>query len=90
MAREKRTKKESLKKRESKGTVSLAENPRATPGPDLKYGDPPPAEISPMRYKLAPPKSTDFDPPRGPVFTSHHSVQDPDGREIEFFEASEQ
>lgn len=90
MAREKRTKKESLKKREAKGGASLSETPRAPSAPDLPLKDPSPAEVSPMRYKLAPPKPTDFDPPRGPVFTLHHSVPGLDGRDVEFFEASEQ
>jgi COMPASS component BRE2 len=83
VTREKRTKKESLKKRESKG---LPDSARATPDPKLEQ----PVELAPIRYKLAHPKPTDFDPPRGPVFTPHHEVQDPDGRTIEFCETSDQ
>lgn len=88
MAREKRTKKESLKKRESKGAATGPDSSRATPDPNER--EPLPAEVSPMRYKLAPPKPADFDPPRGPVFANHHVVPGPDGRDIEFFETSEQ
>ncbi|KAL2266936.1 hypothetical protein VTJ83DRAFT_4213 [Remersonia thermophila] len=82
VTREKRTKKDSLKKRESKG---LPDSARATPDP--KPG--PPAELAPVRYKLAHPRPTDFDFPRGPVFTPHHEVQGPDGRAVEFYETSE-
>ncbi|SPQ25156.1 b850488e-4392-46c5-a07e-793179103345 [Thermothielavioides terrestris] len=80
MGREKRTKKDSLKKRESKGATDSA---RATPDPKPKE---PAGELAPMRYKLAQPKPTDFEPSRGPVFASHHEVQDPDGKTIEFCE----
>ncbi|KAK3307560.1 uncharacterized protein B0T15DRAFT_182357 [Chaetomium strumarium] len=83
MARERRTKKDSLKKRESKGAPDSA---RATPDPKHKE---PPGELAPMRYKLAQPKPTDFELSRGPVFTSHHEVKDADGRTIEFFETSD-
>lgn len=85
MAREKRTKKDSLKKRESKGAGP--DSSRATPDPKQRE---PPGELAPMRYKLAQPKPTDFELSRGPVFTSHHEVQDPEGRTIEFLETSEQ
>jgi COMPASS component BRE2 len=84
MAREKRTKKDSLKKRESKGAPESA---RATP--DRKQREAP-GELAPNRYKLAHPKPTDFELSRGPVFTSHHEVQDPEGRTIEFVETSDQ
>ncbi|RKU42204.1 hypothetical protein DL546_004953 [Coniochaeta pulveracea] len=104
--REKRTKKESLKKRESNagfGRVTESgggseSRSRATPDPKntpsskkaIRKVDPEAGEISPMRYKLAPPKPGDFDPPRGPVFTSHHEVKSgADGSKIEFFETSE-
>jgi COMPASS component BRE2 len=84
MAREKRTKKDSLKKRESKGAPDSA---RATPDP--KQGEPP-GELAPIRYKLAHPKPTDFEVARGPVFTSHHEEQDPEGKTIEFHETADQ
>jgi COMPASS component BRE2 len=84
MAREKRTKKDSLKKRESKGGP---ESSRATPDPKQRESQ---GELAPMRYKLARPKPTDFELSRGPVFTSHHEVEDTEGRTIEFCESSEQ
>ncbi|KAK3293967.1 uncharacterized protein B0H64DRAFT_177079 [Chaetomium fimeti] len=80
MAREKRTKKESLKKRESKGAPESA---RATPDPKLREA---PGELAPNRYKLAHPKPTDFELSRGPVFQNHHEVEDSEGRTIEFVE----
>ncbi|KAJ9136498.1 Set1 complex component ash2 [Pleurostoma richardsiae] len=92
MAREKRTKKESLKKRESKGAPTGGDSARATPDPkqpQKKVKHAPPAEVSPMRYKLPPPKPGDFEEARGPVFVSHHEVQGPAGEEIEFFETTE-
>ncbi|KAH8911435.1 hypothetical protein BR93DRAFT_949681 [Coniochaeta sp. PMI_546] len=90
MGREKRTKKESLKKRESKGApASGVDSARATPDPK-HHGEPSAAEISPMRYKLAPPKPSDFEPARGPIFVPHHEVPSgADGSNIEFFETSE-
>ncbi|KAL2024578.1 hypothetical protein VTK56DRAFT_7621 [Thermocarpiscus australiensis] len=84
MSREKRTKKDSLKKREAKGVGP--DSSRATPDPKQRE---PPGELAPLRYKLAPPKPCDFEPSRGPVFTSHHEVQDAEGRTIEFFETSD-
>jgi COMPASS component BRE2 len=91
VAREKRTKKDSLKKRESKGTAgSVADNNlRATPDRKVQK-ELGPGEIAPLRYKLARPKPSDFEQSRGPVFTAHHEVQDLEGRTIEFLETSEQ
>lgn len=92
LSREKRTKKESLKKRESKG-VTIAEpgSSRATPEPKGRNNkESQPDESSPMRYKLAPPKPSDFEPARAPVFTHHHDVTVADGSNIEFHETSEQ
>ena len=84
--REQREKKESLKKREAKG------------GPDSRSGTPDPrapperrlSDTGPLRYKLAPPKPSDFDLPRSPITTLHHEVAVGDGAAIEFFETSEQ
>lgn len=45
---------------------------------------------SPLRYKLAPPKPSDFDLPRGPVMTLHHEIEAHEGQQIEIFEASDQ
>lgn len=93
MVREKRTKKESLKKRESKGALAGADSSRATPEPkrkDAQVKDAQTGEAYPMRYKLHGVRPTDFDLPQGPVFRSHHVVDGPDGQSIEFFETSEQ
>jgi COMPASS component BRE2 len=84
MAREKRTKKESLKKREAKGAPDSS---RATPDPKQRE---PQGELAPNRYKLAHPKPTDFEVSWGPVFSSRHDVQDNEGRTIEFLETSDQ
>lgn len=86
-AREQREKKESLKKREAKG-VEGARN--GTPdaqsqGKRLKKSTQTTSTLSPIRYKLAAPKSTDFDPPRAPVFT-HVDTR----AQRNFYETSEQ
>lgn len=82
-----RTKKDTLKKRESKGGDSA----RATPDPKPRVKQQKKqSESSPLRYKLAPPKLSDFDPPRGPVMTAHHETTIHDGRTVEFFETSDQ
>ncbi|KAK4142398.1 uncharacterized protein C8A04DRAFT_38344 [Dichotomopilus funicola] len=87
MPREKRTKKETLKKRESKGAgAGGADSARATPDPKQREA---PGEMAPNRYKLAHPKPTDFELSRGPVFVPHHEVQDPEGKTIEFVETSD-
>lgn len=83
----KRSKKESLKKRESKGAFAGDSN-RGTPDP--KHREPRQSDNSPMRYKLAPPKPSDFEPARAPVFTYHHDVPSLDGGNIQFYETSEQ
>lgn len=83
----KRNKKESLKKRESKGAFGGDSN-RGTPDP--KHREPKQSDYSPMRYKLAPPKPSDFEPARGASFTHHHNVPALDGSEIQFYETSEQ
>lgn len=97
MHREPREKKESLKKREAKGGSAQADA-RATPDRNTPHNakrktadkDQPLDSLSPLRYKLPPPKSSDYEVPRGPVFVPHHSMQSADGREIQFFESSEQ
>lgn len=96
LARERasRAKKESLKKRESKaGSLAPDTNTRATPDPKAstsqkskKIEDAP----APMRYKLPPPKLTDFEPPRGPIFIPSHTKTAPDGAEIQFNETTDQ
>lgn len=89
MSREKRAKKDSLKKREAKGVAAGGQDSSRTT-PDPKKPDPAGGELAPMRYLLAPPKPSDFEQSRGPAFTSHHEVQGPDGEAIEYFETSEQ
>lgn len=83
-----RAKKDTLKKRESKGANHGGDSARATPDPKSK--PPVQSEQSPLRYKLAPPKPSDFELPRGPVMTFHHEVSGPNGEAIEFFETSDQ
>lgn len=96
MAREKRTKKESLKKRESKAASTpggLVETARTTPDPrqlKKKLQNVSAAEKAPARYILPLPKSTDFEPAHGPLLVSHHETTGPDGETIEFFETQEQ
>lgn len=88
-----RAKKESLKKRESKGG-SLAPDTSARATPDLKSIPKKQKKennvLAPMRYKLPPPKVTDFEAPRGPIFVPSHTKQAPDGSEIQFNETTDQ
>jgi COMPASS component BRE2 len=94
LARERasRAKKESLKKRESKGPLASESSARSTPDPkgpttkNKKKGSAP----APMRYKLPPPKTTDFEAPRGPIFIEAHEKIAPDGSTIAFRETTEQ
>jgi COMPASS component BRE2 len=94
LARERasRAKKESLKKRESKGPLASESSARSTPDPKgpvtkhKKKGSAP----APMRYKLPPPKLTDFEAPRGPIFIEAHEKIAPDGSTIAFHETTEQ
>ncbi|POR39348.1 Set1 complex component ash2 [Tolypocladium paradoxum] len=79
-----RAKKESLKKREAKGGDSAP----GTPDPKAS-ARPKQSETGPLRYKLAPPKASDFELPRGPILTLHHDLTLHDGRNVEFFETSE-
>ncbi|KAI9681539.1 MAG: hypothetical protein M1817_002824 [Caeruleum heppii] len=95
--REPREKKETLKKREAKGTTPSAptDNARATPekltnshGPSKQAKATQPTAMAPLRYKLAPPRPSDFDLPRGPVLTPHHCKLRL-GCQIQFYETSE-
>ncbi len=91
LARERasRAKKESLKKRESKaGSLAPESNGRSTPDP--KPSKSKKEENGPIRYKLAPPRPSDFDPPRGPIFIPSHEKVAPDGSVIQFNETTEQ
>ncbi|GAO18750.1 uncharacterized protein UV8b_04936 [Ustilaginoidea virens] len=80
-----RIKKDSLKKREAK--AGGRDSSPATA--DYRA----PREVdkvdSPLRYKLAPPKPSDFELPRGPVLTFHHEITSCRGQAVEFFEASD-
>lgn len=85
-----RAKKESFKKRESKGPNGATES-RATPDPKSpskqRLSE---SHLAPMRYKLAIPKIADFSVPQGPTFIPHHTIDGPDGQRIEFQEAQDQ
>jgi COMPASS component BRE2 len=95
LARERasRAKKESLKKRESKGgslapdtSARATPDPKSTPKKHKRNASAP----APMRYKLPPPKSTDFEAPRGPIFVPSHTKTTADGSEIQFNETTDQ
>ena len=86
--REQREKKESLKKREAKGVDNARSATPDSQGPakNLSKGSPELSNVlSPIRYKLPAPKSTDFDPPKPPIFVPSLSKG---GKP--FFESSEQ
>lgn len=95
LARERasRAKKESLKKRESKGGAFATESSsRSTPdpkAPSTKHKRKESA-LAPIRYKLASPKAEDFEPPKGPIFVQAHKKTAPDGTVIQFNETAEQ
>jgi COMPASS component BRE2 len=89
-----RTKKESLKKRESKAG-SLAPDTSASATPDPKSNTSHkhkrnPSAPAPMRYKLPPPKASDFEAPRGPIFVPWDTKTASDGTEIQFNETTDQ
>lgn len=69
-AREQREKKESLKKREAKGvdTARSATPDTQTSTKKSKKIEKLPDVVRPLRYYTKPPNSSDFDPPRGPIF----------------------
>ena len=101
MTREPREKKETFKKREAKGAASGTQDlVRATPDRPTaaqqasKKGHgqegQPAGVLAPIRYKLPPPKLTDFECPRGPVLTAHHVLRTPTGEDVQFYETSEQ
>lgn len=84
-----RAKKESFKKRESKGP--LAPESRATPDPKSPSKHKRSSSfLAPLRYKLPPPRLADFEAPQGPTFTPHHTIKAPDGSDIQFHETSDQ
>jgi COMPASS component BRE2 len=81
-----RVKKDSLKKREAKGGGGRDSSPAT---PDHRVVREQNNVDCPLRYKLAPPKPSDFDLPRGPVMTLHHEA-DGAGGHVEYFEISDQ
>ncbi|TAQ85227.1 hypothetical protein B7494_g6457 [Chlorociboria aeruginascens] len=88
-----RPKKETLKKRESKGgSLAPDSSARATPDPKAstsqrhKKND---DVTAPLRYKLPPPKASDFEAPRGPIFIPAHTKASPSGSVIHFNETSD-
>ncbi|KAI9769961.1 MAG: hypothetical protein M1840_003671 [Geoglossum simile] len=98
--REQREKKESLKKRESKASsVNGADFSRGTPDRNIggggKYDGPLTSSASvlgPPRYNMLPaPKPLDYQPPRGPVLTPHHTkpTLKPEDEPTQFYEISE-
>ncbi|KYK59571.1 COMPASS complex protein [Drechmeria coniospora] len=85
-----RVRKDTLKKREAKGGGGGGgEAALATSDPSNGRSATPESEMGPLRYKLAPPKPSDFDLPRGPVMASHHEVTLSGGQSVQFFETSE-
>lgn len=86
-AREQREKKESLRKREAKGVEGTRHGTPDAPSQakKAKKSTPPAIALSPIRYKLAPPKPTDFDPPKPPVLTPTYTRA-----QRQFYESSEQ
>jgi COMPASS component BRE2 len=95
-----RSKKESLKKRESKGGALASElNSRATPDPKTKTANKqkavtgtttPLLALAPQRYILPQPKPTDFEPPRGATLIPARTFKGLDGSEIQFYTISDQ
>lgn len=89
-----RAKKESLKKRESKaGSLAPEGSARATPDPRSSSSSRKKAVINcvtPLRYKIPPPKLPDFEAPRGPTLVPSHTKTTPDGTEIQFHETTDQ
>jgi COMPASS component BRE2 len=95
LARERtsRAKKESLKKRESKGGGLHAPDTSSRTTPDPRASTPKHKKssdaLAPIRYKLPPPKITDFEAPRGPIFIPSHTKAS-EGTEIQFNETTDQ
>jgi COMPASS component BRE2 len=92
-----RSKKESLKKRESKGgSLAADSNSRATPDPKTKVaakqktvtGNTTP--LAPQKYILPQPKPSDFEPARGATLIPARTFKGLDGAEIQFYTISDQ
>ncbi|KAI9740457.1 MAG: hypothetical protein M1834_005037 [Cirrosporium novae-zelandiae] len=97
-AREQREKKDSLKKRESKSTPSAesarGDTPEKSSGGGRKGSKKGVAQagqqvLSPLRYKLPPPKPADFNAPSQPALIPHHVKTTSAGTQTQFFETSE-
>ncbi len=95
-----RSKKESLKKRESKGgSLAADSNSRATPDPKTKAttkqktvtGTTTPLfALAPQKYILPQPKPSDFEPARGATLLPARTFKGLDGSEIQFYTISDQ
>ncbi|KAG5936894.1 hypothetical protein E4U59_004747 [Claviceps monticola] len=84
-----RLKKESFKKREARMGGAGGGRDSSPIVPDHRPSEESDNLDCPLRYKLAPPKPSDFDLPRGPVMTLHHEIGAHEGQQIEIFEASD-
>ncbi|KAG9513139.1 Set1C complex protein, partial [Aureobasidium melanogenum] len=74
-ARSQRERKETAKKREAtRGTTPTVPSKRKAPGPSNSRHAVAQSAPSPMRYQIPPPKTSDYDPPRPPIFTSHEPL----------------
>ncbi|THW91143.1 Set1C complex protein [Aureobasidium pullulans] len=70
--RSQRERKETAKKREAtRGTTPTVPAKRKATGSSNSRHAGPQSAPSPMRYQIPPPKTSDYDPPKPPVFTSH-------------------
>jgi COMPASS component BRE2 len=95
-----RSKKESLKKRESKGgSLASESNSRATPDPKTKTATKqkavtgtttPLLALAPQKYILPQPKPSDFEPARGATLIPARTFKGLDGNEIQFYTISDQ
>ncbi|EKD15647.1 uncharacterized protein L3040_006005 [Drepanopeziza brunnea f. sp. 'multigermtubi'] len=86
-----RAKKESLKKRESKaGSIAPDSSARAAPDPKTGAKSKKKEEaLEPVRLYLPPPKPSDFEPPRGPIFIPADTRPNAQGLEITFNETTD-
>lgn len=91
-----RTKKESLKKRESKaGSGGASHEGGEKTTSDVKSSRPSKKKIekeiiTPTRFHVPPPRLSDFEAPKPPVFTPWDTKTGPEGSEIHFNATSDQ
>lgn len=90
-----RAKKDSFKKRESKGPIATSS--RGTPAPKSAKGKRPigslhdqAATLTPTRWTLHMPKPSHYEAPRGPVLTPAEQINEEHGGNIVFNETSDQ